>query len=448
MFRRILIANRGEIACRIIRTCREMNLISAAVYSDADNKAVHVKMADEAYYIGTSRVEESYGSINAVLQAAKDSGADAIHPGYGFLSENGDFAKRCEEEGIHFIGPASHTMLQMGNKITARRMMEEAGVPIIPGMNQSAENVEAAVKFALQIGFPVMLKAAAGGGGIGMQRVDNEVQLREAFAGNQKRAASFFGNGTMYLEKYIDKPRHVEIQVLADQFGHAIHLGERDCSVQRRNQKVLEESPSPFISRETREKMCQSALHAVQKIGYQNAGTIEFLVDENQNFYFLEMNTRLQVEHPVTEEITGIDLVREQIRIAEGRPLTLRQNEVTFQNHALEARIYAEDPQTFFPSPGTITKLDLPQAAHIRHEIGVEEGTAVTPFYDPMLAKIIVTSIDRSTSIEHLKNALTNYRIDGIKTNLPMLLNVLEHDEFQEGRADTGFVTNYLISKN
>ncbi|SDI74116.1 acetyl-CoA carboxylase, biotin carboxylase subunit [Alteribacillus bidgolensis] len=448
LFRKVLIANRGEIACRIVRACEELGIISAAVYSEADHQAEHVKMADEAYLIGPAPVKESYLNIHSILQAAKDAGADAVHPGYGLLSENADFAKKCEREDITFIGPSPESMELMGDKISARKAMKNAEIPIIPGINQRVESVEAALKDAEQIGYPVMLKASAGGGGIGMQKVNNEKELRKAFEGNKKRASDFFGNGTLYIEKIIEHARHVEIQILADQHGNVIHLGERDCSIQRRNQKVLEESPSPFINAATRQKMGEAAIKAAEHIGYRNAGTIEFLVDDQQQFYFLEMNTRLQVEHPVTEEVTNVDIVQWQLRVASGEILHITQDSIIQNGHALEARIYAEDPSNFFPSPGKITALTLPRGEHIRHECGVREGIVVTPHYDPMIAKIITTGKDRHESINQMISALNNYHVEGIKTNIPMILEVLNHQDFKQGQTTTAFVTDILRSTN
>ncbi|MFB4163713.1 acetyl/propionyl/methylcrotonyl-CoA carboxylase subunit alpha [Alteribacillus sp. JSM 102045] len=448
MFRKVLIANRGEVACRVVRACEELGIISAAIYSEADKQAEHVRMADEAYLIGPPPVKESYLDIHSILQAAKDAGADAVHPGYGLLSENADFAKKCEREGITFIGPSPEIMELMGDKIAARKTIKKAGIPVIPGIDQGADSAEAALEHSEQIGYPVMLKASAGGGGIGMQKVSNEQELKNAFEGNKKRANDFFGNGTLYIEKIIENPRHVEIQVLADQHGNVIHLGERDCSVQRRNQKVIEESPSPFINDKTRNKMGEAAVKAAEYIGYVNAGTIEFLVDAQQEFYFLEMNTRLQVEHPVTEEVTNVDLVKWQMRIASGEVLHLTQKNIVQNGHALEARIYAEDPINFFPSPGKITTLALPNGNHIRHECGVRAGSVVTPHYDPMIAKIITRGKDRQESIDQMINALENYHLEGIKTNIPMILEVLQHDIFKQGMADTSFVTETLRSAN
>ena len=444
MFTKILIANRGEIAARIIRTCRKMGISTVAIYSEADVEAPHVQMATEAYLIGGPRVNESYLNMDKIIEVAKESGVQAIHPGYGLLSENAAFARKCEEEGIVFIGPSPEVISQMGSKIESRKAMEKAGVPVVPGISFALTDVEEAVKVADSMGYPVMLKASAGGGGIGMQIVRSETEIRKAYEGNQKRATDFFGDGAMFIEKYIENPRHIEIQVLADQFGNTVYLWERECSIQRRHQKVVEEAPSPFINEETRINMGETAVRAAQFIRYRNAGTIEFLVDEDMNYYFLEMNTRLQVEHPVTEEITGLDLVEKQLRIACGEPLGLVQSDIKLEGHAIEARIYAEDPKTFFPSPGTITKFITPEGTGIRHELAVHEGLVVTPFYDPMVAKLVVKGKSREEAIDCLKEALANYWVEGIKTNIPMLREVAAHPAFQSGDTTTSFVEKYL----
>lgn len=447
MFSKVLIANRGEIALRIIRTCQKLGIQTVAIYSEADADSLHVKQADEAYVVGKARVNESYLNIEKIISIAKETKAEAIHPGYGLLSENATFARRCEEEGIVFIGPKPDVIAKMGSKIEARQTMAEAGVPIVPGISFPLADVDEAANVASEIGYPVMLKASAGGGGIGMQLVYDEEQLRKAFEGNKSRAASFFGDGAMYVEKYIDNPRHIEIQLLADAYGNCVYLWERECSIQRRHQKVIEEAPSPFLDEKTRQEMGEAAVRAAKHIGYTNAGTIEFLVDEQKNFYFLEMNTRLQVEHPVTEEITGIDIVEQQLRIAAGETLSFTQAEVKREGHAIEVRIYAEDPNTFFPSPGTITSLQLPKGEHVRHEIAVQSGSVVTPFYDPMIAKCIVKGSDRQTAIANMIAALHEYKIEGIKTNIPMLINVLTHEAFQQGHTTTNFVNTYINKK-
>ena len=444
MFKKILIANRGEIAVRIMRTCKLMGISTVAIYSEADKDAPHVKIADEAYLVGGPRVNESYLKIDTILEIAKKTGTEAIHPGYGLLSENPEFARKCFEAGIVFIGPKPSAIAQMGSKIEARKVMEEAGVPVVPGITYPLIDADEAIKIAKEMSYPVMLKASAGGGGIGMQTVYNDTELLNAFASNQKRAQDFFGDGSMYIEKYIENPRHIEIQILADNQGNTIYLWERECSIQRRHQKVVEEAPSSFIDENTRKKMGDTAVKAAISIGYNNAGTIEFLVDENKNFYFLEMNTRLQVEHPVTEEITGLDLVEQQIKIAFGESLTITQEEVKRQGHAIEVRIYAEDPKTFYPSPGKITKLVLPQGAFVRNELAIEEESLVTPYYDPMIAKLIVKGNNRDEAIANLQKSLAEYQVEGIKTNIPMLQNVANHSAFKSGDTTTNFVTKYL----
>jgi len=444
VFKRILIANRGEIAVRIIRTCKRIGIETVAVFSEADQRALHVKEADYAFLIGPPKVSESYLNMNRIIEVAKVSKAEAIHPGYGLLSENPEFARRCEKEGIAFIGPSIEMIELMGKKVAARKAMKEAGFPIIPGTEFPVNNEGEAILAAATIGYPVMLKASAGGGGIGMQLVENDEQLMKAFSSNQKRAQMFFGNGEMFLEKSIEEARHIEVQLLADHYGQVLHLWERDCSVQRRNQKVIEESPSPFLDETDREELGRMAVTAAKALGYTNAGTIECLVDQKKNVYFLEMNTRLQVEHPVTEEVTGLDLVEWQIRIAVGEKLSLQQEEIKQDGHAIEARIYAEDPKTFYPSPGTITKFNKPYASHLRHEYGVEEGSVVTPFYDPMIAKLIVKGSTRIEAIERMQVALKNYQIEGIKTNISMLQEIIGNSTFQAGEVTTGFVAkNY-----
>lgn len=445
MFKKVLIANRGEIARRIIRTCNKLGIETVAIYSEADAESLHVKEATESYCIGKPPVAMSYLNIDAIIDVAKQSGAEAIHPGYGLLSENANFAKRVEQEGIVFIGPKSDVIQALGSKLEARKTMEQAGVPIVQGVNDPISDADEAATVAANIGYPVMLKASAGGGGIGMQLVENEEELRKAFEGNKKRAESFFGDGTMFIEKFIRDPHHVEVQIMADQYGNVVPVYERECSIQRRNQKVVEEAPSPFISDETRQKMLDAAVDAAKHIGYSNAGTIEFLVDSEQNFYFLEMNTRLQVEHPVTEEITGLDLVEEQLKVASGEKLSFTREDIKKKGHAIEVRIYAEDPVTFFPSPGKITKLQLPEGEGIRHEAAVEEGSTVTPFYDPMIAKLIVFAETREKACEKIAYALENYIVEGIKTNIPMLLQTVTHPQFIKGITTTKFVEeNYL----
>ncbi|HLR67216.1 MAG TPA: acetyl-CoA carboxylase biotin carboxylase subunit [Virgibacillus sp.] len=444
MFKKILVANRGEIAARIIRSCRLMGIKTVAVYSEADENAPHVSMADEAYLVGGPRVNESYLNADKIIEIAKGNSAEAIHPGYGLLSENADFAKDTERNGITFIGPSPEVIEKMGSKIEARKTMEKVGVPIVPGNSTPLFKLEEAKKIAEQTGYPLMLKASAGGGGIGMQIVHDLEELRKVFNGNQKRATDFFSDGAMFIEKLVHNPRHIEIQILADQDGNTIYLGERECSIQRRHQKVIEEAPSPFIDEELRRRMGEDAVQAARAIGYKNAGTVEFVMDEDKNYYFLEMNTRLQVEHPITEEITGVDIVEKQIKIASGDILTLEQKDIELSGHAIEARIYAEDPKTFFPSPGKITKLSVPTKDYIRHELAVEERLSVTPFYDPMIGKLIVKGNDRDEAIRNIVLALEEYVVEGIKTNIPALLDILTHDEFKKGNTTTNFINEYL----
>lgn len=445
MIKKILIANRGEIAARIIRTCKENNIKTVAIYSEADSNSPYVKMADESYLIGPPRVNESYLNVDKVLEIAKQAKVDAVHPGYGFLSENSEFVEKCEQDGIRFIGPNSKVMEQMGDKIAARKLMEKAGVPVIPGTEGAVSDADRAVEEAKKIGYPIMLKASAGGGGIGMQIVHTDEELIKAFDSNSKRAEQFFGNGAMFMEKLLENAHHIEVQLLADTHGNAIHLFERECSIQRRNQKVVEEAPSPFISNETRDEMGRVAVKAAKEIGYTNAGTIEFLVDENEQFYFLEMNTRIQVEHAITEEITGLDIVKMQIDIANGDKLNIEQNSLEVKGHSIEVRIYAEDPVTFFPSPGKITVYDEPVANYIRIESSIEQGADVTPFYDPMISKLIVTGNNRNEAIARLDAALDNYKIEGIKTNLPMLKEVVQNEQFITGNTPTNFVEEFYL---
>ncbi len=445
MFNKVLIANRGEIARRIIRTCRRLNIHTVAIYSEADAESLHVKDADEAYCVGKPPVAQSYLNIERILEIALENGVEAVHPGYGLLSEHAEFAKRCEEEGLIFIGPSADVIASMGSKLEARKTMKAAGVPIVEGVETPVKDAEEAIEIAERLGYPIMLKASAGGGGIGMQLVENAEELAKAFEGNQKRAQSFFGDGTMYMERFIANPHHVEVQIIADHQGNVVPLFERECSIQRRNQKVVEEAPSPFISQETRDKMLEASVKAAKHIGYINAGTIEYLVDEDQNFYFLEMNTRLQVEHPVTEEITKLDLVEEQLKIAAQQPLSFTKESITKQGHAIEVRIYAENPSTFFPSPGAITALELPTGEGVRHECGVEAGSAVTPFYDPMISKLVVWGETRDIACERLIQALKAYKVEGIQTNIPMLLKTVTHEQFLKGYTTTKFVEQFYL---
>jgi acetyl-CoA carboxylase biotin carboxylase subunit len=441
MFNKILIANRGEIAVRIVRACREMGIISVAVYSDADRAALHVRIADEAYYIGPSSAPESYLNIDRILTVAKRCGAEALHPGYGFLSENSEFAEACGISEIKFIGPSSASMALMGSKTKARQQMEKSGVPCVPGNSQALQSPEQAKKIADHIGYPVMLKAAAGGGGKGMRLVTGPRQIQTALEAAQSEALRAFGNSDVYLEKAILNPRHIEIQILADEHGNTIHLGERECSIQRRHQKVLEESPSSLIDADLRQRMGEAAVRVATAANYANAGTVEFLVDNAKNFYFLEMNTRLQVEHPVTELVTGLDLVRLQIKIAANEKLTIQQEEVQFRGHAIECRIYAEDPDNqYFPSPGKIMLLAEPSGPGIRLDTGVYEGWTVPNDYDPLLAKLIGYGENREHAISRLLRALGETFVGGIHTNLSLFRRVLNEPAFRAGKIDTGYL--------
>src|SRR5216683_5178713 len=445
MFKKILIANRGEIAVRVIRACHEMGITAVAVYSDVDRASLHVRQADEAYPIGPPAAAESYLNFQKMLDAAKRSGADAIHPGYGFLSENARFAQACVDAGVKFIGPTASAMEAMGSKTGARQAVERAGVPFVPGTSHGLESLQQAQDVAARIGYPVMLKAAAGGGGKGMRLVHAPDQLKSSLEAARSEAERSFGDGEVYLEKAIINPRHIEMQVLADEHGNTVYLGERECSLQRRHQKVLEESPSPIVDPDMRCRMGEVAVRVAQAAGYTNAGTIEFLVDAHKNFYFLEMNTRLQVEHPVTELTTGLDLVHLQIRIAAGEKLPFAQSSVEMRGHAIECRIYAEDPDNnYFPSPGKITLLLQPSGPGIRRDSGMYEGWNVPVDYDPLLAKLIGYGTDRQQAIMRLERALGEYFVAGIKTNISLFQRILRDADFQEGKLDTGYLDRLL----
>lgn len=447
MFKKILIANRGEIAVRILRACRELGIASVAVYSDVDRASLHVRKADEAYHIGPAAPSESYLNFTKILGVAKLSGADAIHPGYGFLSENARFAQACGDAGVKFIGPTAASMEMMGSKTRARQEMEKAGVPFVPGTSRGLESPRQAEQIAAKIGYPVMLKAAAGGGGKGMRLVHRPEELRAALEAAQSEAQRAFGDGEVYLEKAIVNPRHIEVQVLADEHGNTVYLGERECSIQRRHQKVVEEAPSPIVDPAMRRRMGEVAVRVAKAAGYTNAGTVEFLVDQNRNFYFLEMNTRLQVEHPVTELITGLDLVHLQIRIAAGEKLPFTQDDIFIRGHAIECRIYAEDPDNnYFPSPGKITLLLAPSGPGIRRDSGMYEGWTVPVDYDPLLAKLIGYGSDRQQAISRLVRALNEYFVGGIKTNISLFRRILSDGDFQAGKLDTGFLDRLLQS--
>jgi len=442
MFKKILIANRGEIAVRVIRACREMGIVPAAVYSDVDRSALHVKLAEEAYHLGPAAPSESYLNIEKIIEVTKVCGAEALHPGYGFLAENPRLVQRCEQEGIVFIGPPSYPMDIMGTKTTSRKKMAEVGIPIIPGAVEPIKNEKDLIRTVREIGFPVLLKAAAGGGGKGLRLVKREDRLRSAFELARSEALSSFDDAAVYVEKYIEEPHHIEIQILADNFGQTVYLGERECSIQRRYQKVIEETPSPFIRAETRQKMGKIAVKAASSIGYRNAGTVEFVVDKNQNFYFLEMNTRLQVEHPITEMVTGIDLVKCQIEIAAGLPLRFRQEEIQPRGAALECRIYAEDPDNdFLPAPGKILHLHAPSGGlGVRRDSGVYEGYTVPLEYDPLLSKLITWGTTREEAIHRMLRALSEYQVFGIMTTIPFFRRILLHPKFLAGNYNTHFI--------
>ncbi|HZI86711.1 MAG TPA: acetyl-CoA carboxylase biotin carboxylase subunit [Pyrinomonadaceae bacterium] len=445
MFTKILIANRGEIAVRLIRACRDLGISPVAVYSEADAEAVHVQLADEAVCIGPPPSTQSYLNIAAIIGAAKQTQAEAIHPGYGFLAENSDFARAIDVAGLKFIGPTAAAMETMGSKTSARRAAVDAGVPIVPGTVEPLNSISEAQSVAEQFGYPVMLKASAGGGGKGMRLVSSPRDLQSAFDNARSEAAGAFGDPSLYLEKVVERPRHIEIQVFADTHGNVVHLGERECSIQRRHQKVVEECPSPINDPELRRRMGEAAVKITRAVDYIGAGTVEFLVaDATRDFYFLEMNTRLQVEHPVTELVTGIDLVREQIMVAAGSLLSFRQEEIQWKGHAIECRIYAEDPENnFFPSPGKISSLQVPSGPGIREDSGVRANTEVSIHYDPMISKLAAWGSSRSEAIDRLRRALDEYRIGGIKTTLAFFREIVRDEEFIAGRLDTGFITRF-----
>lgn len=441
MFKKLLIANRGEIAIRVIRACHEMNIEAVAVFSDADRHSLHVRSADEAYHIGPAPSRESYLNIDKIIGVAKRAKADAIHPGYGFLAENPEFARRCEREGIVFIGPSPEAMLKLGNKIEARRLMKSAGVPIVPGTEEPVNDLKEAKKIAKKIGYPVMLKAAAGGGGKGMRRVQNEEEMESAFNMARSEAHASFGDDSIYIEKLIVNPRHVEVQLLGDKQGNVIHLFERECSIQRKHQKLIEETPAPAIDEKTRKKICEIAVRGARAARYYCAGTMEFLVDADKNFYFMEVNTRLQVEHPITERVTGVDVVKAMIEVAAGNKLKLKQKDITQRGHAIECRICAEDPvNNFAPSPGVIHELRVPGGFGVRDDSGIYEGWEVPLYYDSMLSKLIVWADSRDEAIMRMRRALREYKIKGIKTNIPFHQWVMNHERFIKGNYDTHFI--------
>lgn len=445
MIKKILIANRGEIAVRIIRACQEMDIQTVAVYSTVDEEALHVQLADEAICIGDPLSKNSYLNIENIISAAVLTGCDALHPGFGFLSENDKFAEICEKCGIIFIGPSAEMIRLMGDKAKAREMMLQADVPVVPGSEGVLATAEEAAALAETIGYPVILKASAGGGGRGMRVVYEKGELFKAFESASTEAANAFGDGTMYLEKYVERPRHIEFQILGDAYGHVIHLGERDCSMQRRHQKVMEEAPSPFLNEALRESMGAAAIQAAKKVGYQNAGTVEFIVDQKGAFYFIEMNTRIQVEHPITEMVTGIDLIKAQIRLADKEPLWLTQEDVHIKGHAIECRINAEDPAANFkPCAGTVKELHFPGGRGVRVETALYEGYTVPAVYDAMLAKVISYGETRQEAIAIMKRAIGETVVGGLKTNIFFEYQLLEHPDFREGKFDTAFVEEHL----
>ena len=441
MFNKVLIANRGEIAVRVIRACRELNIPTVAVYSTADRNSMHVRLADESVCIGEAAANQSYLNLANIISAAQNTGADAIHPGYGFLAENAYFAALCQTHELKFVGPTAQVIEMMGDKVQAREMARQAGVPLVPGSSGAVGSFEEACQVADMIGYPVMIKASAGGGGKGMRLAHNAASLKEALQTARLEAGAAFGNDEIYMEKYIEEPRHIEIQILADEHGQVIYLGERDCSLQRRNQKLLEESPSTLLDEELRIRMGTVAVELARLAGYTSAGTVEFLVDKNRNFYFIEMNTRIQVEHPVTELVTGIDIVKEQIRIAAGMPLTIQQEDVVLRGWAMECRINAEDPDyDFRPSPGKVDRYYQPGGPGVRVDSSIYTGYTIPPYYDSMVAKLIVWGTDRDEAMARMKRALHEFTIEGIKTTIPFHMKVLNNAFFQKGEVYTNFI--------
>lgn len=441
MFDKILIANRGEIAVRIIHACREMGISTVAVFSEADREALHAQLADEAICIGPAPTKDSYLNVKSLLAACDVTGADAIHPGFGFLSENSAFARTCARCGVVFIGPSPESMEKMGDKANAKETMKKAGVPVIPGSDGLISDIDEAKKLAKDMGYPVMVKATAGGGGRGIRKVDSPDDLEAAIVAAKTEALSFFGNDGVYLEKFIVNPRHIEIQILADSHGNVVHLGERDCSMQRRNQKMIEETPSPAVDFALRKRMGEAAVAAAKGCGYQNAGTVEFLLDDDKNFYFMEMNARIQVEHGITELVTGIDIVKNQIMIAQGRPLDFTQDDVIMRGHAIECRVNAEKPDFgFAPSPGTINSLFMPCGAGVRVDSAIYNGYTIPPYYDSMIAKVMAYAPNRKEAIQKMKWALAEFLVDGIDTNIDFQLSLLREKEFEEGNIDIGYL--------
>ena len=445
MWKKVLIANRGEIAVRIIRACREAGLQCVTVYSTADRNALHAEIADESVCIGPPSVQESYLNRNALIAACQNTGASALHPGFGFLSESAEFAQLCIDNGITFIGPSPESIAMLGDKARAKETMKAAGVPVIPGSDGAVPSVEEAKRIAAEIGYPVLVKASAGGGGRGIRRVNSPEELEEQMSVAKEEAKMFFGNDEVYLEKLILGPHHVEIQIIADQMGNTVALGERDCSMQRRNQKVLEESPSPLMTPELRSAMQEAAVRAAKACGYYNAGTIEFLVDSDRNFYFMEMNTRIQVEHPVTEWVTGVDLVQTQLLVAQGKPLPFTQKDIEVRGHAIECRINAENPdQDFRPSPGTIRSLHIPGGPGVRVDSAVYQGYTIPPYYDSMIAKLIVHAPTRHEAIMKMRWALAEFIVDGIDSNIDFQLRLIKNKDFEAGNYDNSFLEKFL----
>lgn len=444
MFNKVLIANRGEIAVRIIRACKEMGIKTLAVYSEADRDALHTRIADGAICIGPAKSKDSYLNIASLISSMEVADAEAVHPGYGFLSENAGFAEACEKCGIKFIGPTSQTMRLMGNKVQAKKTAEELKVPVLPWSNRSLSDEKEAIEISKKIGFPVLIKAASGGGGRGMKLVHTPASLGSAFNMAKMEAMSAFGDGEVFIERFCELPRHIEIQIVADEHGNVVHLGERECSIQRRHQKILEETPSPAVDSRLRHKMGDAAVRLAKGIGYTNIGTVEFLLDKNKNFYFMEMNTRVQVEHPVTELVTGIDLVKEQIKIASGHKLAFKQKNVEMKGHSIECRINAEDPKTFMPCPGKITELNLPGGPGVRLDTAIYCGYTVPPHYDNLLAKLVVHAENRTEAIARMTRALEEFQIGGIKTNIPLHLKIMKDHDFIAGKTDIDFLSRFV----
>ncbi len=443
--KKILVANRGEIAVRVMRTCKELGIKTVAVFSEPDAEAPHVMYADESVLLGEAKASESYLNMDKIIQAAHDSGADAIHPGYGFLSENAEFARYCREEDLIFIGPPPESIRMMGDKTRARELMDDSGVPYPPGTKEAIEDIDEAESFAEEIGFPVLIKAAAGGGGKGMRIVQEKKDFKSSLRGAKSEAMNAFGDDRVYIEKYLENPRHVEFQIIADQHGNVLHVFDRECSVQRRHQKVIEEAPCAILSAEMRQEMAEAAIAAARACNYVNAGTVEFMVDKDMKFYFLEMNTRLQVEHPVTELITGVDLVALQIRVAEGNELPLKQEDIQKNGHAIESRIYAEDPsENFLPSTGKLHKHRVPTGGNVRIDTGVEEGQEISIDYDPMISKLCTYGPDRETAINRMRRALEEYEISGCRTTIPFCYYVMNHPSFREADYNTHFIQNHF----